>query len=53
MVPAIFISIQMTGSPVPQLGWELEVQMAYLLEKLNGLSTEWVLPNILKEQNLL
>ena len=42
MVPAIFISILMTGNPVPQFGFgsELADGSGYLLEKLNGLSTE-------------
>ncbi|MEA1785061.1 sodium:solute symporter family protein [Arenibacter sp. GZD96] len=43
MVPAIFISIQMTGNPVPQLGMGATVNDGsgvYLLDKLNGLSTE-------------
>ena len=41
MVPAIFISIQMTGNPIPQLGMGGKVEGgAYLLDKLNGLSTE-------------
>ncbi len=41
MVPAIFISIQMTGNPVPQFGMgDTDASGAYLLEKLNGLSTE-------------
>ncbi|MBE99115.1 sodium:solute symporter family protein [Flavobacterium coralii] len=43
MVPAIFISIQMTGNPVPQLGMGGTVadgSGTYLLDKLNGLSTE-------------
>ena len=41
MVPAIFISIQMTGSPIPQLGMGSRGEDGvYLLEKLNGLSTE-------------
>jgi cation/acetate symporter len=43
MVPAIFISIQMTGNPIPQLGMGSTVNDGsglYLLEKLNGLSTE-------------
>ncbi|MBI1226017.1 MAG: cation acetate symporter [Bacteroidetes bacterium] len=34
MVPAIFISFQMTGNPVPQLGF------GQMLDKLDGLSTE-------------
>ncbi|WP_431157923.1 sodium:solute symporter family protein [Winogradskyella poriferorum] len=43
MVPAIFISIQMTGNPIPQLGFGSELNDGsgnYLLEKLDGLSTE-------------
>ncbi|MCC3860943.1 sodium:solute symporter family protein [Pseudemcibacter aquimaris] len=42
MVPAIFISILMTGNPVPQLGFgsELADGSGYLLDKLNGLSVE-------------
>ena len=41
MVPAIFISIQMTGNPIPQLGMGAKgADGIYLLEKLNGLSTE-------------
>jgi cation/acetate symporter len=42
MVPAIFISIQMTGNPFPQLGMGGTVtgSETYLLDKLNGLSTE-------------
>ncbi|MFC4740128.1 sodium:solute symporter family protein [Flavobacterium ponti] len=43
MVPAIFISIQMTGNPIPQLGMGGTVTgdgNVYLLDKLNGLSTE-------------
>jgi len=43
MVPAIFISIQMTGNPIPQLGMGGTVadgSGTYLLDKLNGLSTE-------------
>ena len=43
MVPAIFISIQMTGNVIPQLGMGgtvLDGSGMYLLEKLNGLSTE-------------
>ncbi len=43
MVPAIFISIQMTGNPIPQLGMGSALNDGsglYLLEKLNGLSTE-------------
>ena len=38
MVPAIFISIQMTGNPIPQLGFGSEsADGVYLLDKLNGL----------------
>src|SRR5210317_1027906 len=43
MVPAIFISIQMTGNPIPQLGMGDTLNDGsgvFLLEKLNGLSTE-------------
>lgn len=43
MVPAIFISIQMTGNPIPQLGMGSTINDGsgtYLLHKLNGLSTE-------------
>lgn len=42
MVPAIFISIQMTGNPIPQLGFggELVDGSGFLLDKLDGLSTE-------------
>lgn len=43
MVPAIFISIQMTGNVIPQLGMGSTVVgegNVYLLDKLNGLSTE-------------
>lgn len=42
MIPAIFISIQMTGNPIPQLGMGSTVvgTDTYLLDKLNGLSTE-------------
>ncbi|MFT6137937.1 MAG: cation/acetate symporter [Cyclobacteriaceae bacterium] len=38
MVPAIFISIQMTGNPIPQLGFGgADEQGVYLLDKLDGL----------------
>jgi cation/acetate symporter len=38
MVPAIFISIQMTGNPVPQLGFGgADENGIYLLDKLDGL----------------
>ncbi len=41
MVPAIFISFQVTGNPIPQLGFGSSgAEGTYLLEKLNGLSTE-------------
>ncbi|MDY7395224.1 sodium:solute symporter family protein [Aureibaculum sp. 2210JD6-5] len=42
MVPAIFISIQMTGNPIPQIGMGGKVigESTYLLDKLDGLSTE-------------
>ena len=42
MVPAIFISIQMTGNSIPQLGMGSNVigESVSLLDKLDGLSTE-------------
>tara|TARA_R110002096_G_scaffold84777_1_gene195518 strand:- start:928 stop:2709 length:1782 start_codon:yes stop_codon:yes gene_type:complete len=42
MVPAIFISLMMTGNPIPQLGFGSEVtgEGVYLLDKLDGLSQE-------------
>ncbi len=41
MVPAIFISFQMTGNPIPQLGFGSTGEDGiYLLDKLDGLSTE-------------
>ncbi len=41
MVPAIFISFQMTGNPIPQIGMGGKgADGMYLLKKLNGLSTE-------------
>jgi cation/acetate symporter len=43
MVPAIFISIQMTGNPIPQLGFGGELSdgsSMYLLDKLDNLNTE-------------
>lgn len=43
MIPAIFISIQMTGNPIPQLGFGSKLSDGsgmYLLDKLDGLSTE-------------
>ena len=41
MVPAIFISIQMTGNPIPQLGFGSQgADGIYLLDKLDGLSRE-------------
>ena len=41
MVPAIFISIQMTGNPIPQIGLGSQgADGVYLLEKLDGLSRE-------------
>ena len=41
MVPAIFISIQMTGNPIPQLGFGSQGSDGiYLLDKLDGLSRE-------------
>ncbi len=42
MVPAIFLSIELTGNPIPQLGMggTLLDGGGYLLDKLDGLSTE-------------
>ncbi|NKI27734.1 cation acetate symporter [Arenibacter sp. 6A1] len=43
MVPAIFISLQMTGNPIPQLGMGATINDGsgtFLLDRLNGLSTE-------------
>ena len=43
MVPAIFISFQMTGNPIPQLGFGSQIpdgSGTYLLDKLDGLSTD-------------
>jgi len=43
MVPAIFISIQMTGNPIPQLGFGDQLNdgsSMYLLEKLDNLNVE-------------
>ncbi len=42
MVPAIFISIQMTGNPIPQIGMGSNVvgESISLLDKLDGLSTD-------------
>jgi len=42
MVPAIFISILMTGNPIPQLGFGSTADGSdlYLLDKLDGLNTE-------------
>src|SRR5690606_18799652 len=43
MVPAIFTSFQMTGTPIPQLGMGStfnDGSGTYLMDRLNGLSTE-------------
>ena len=43
MVPAIFISLQMTGNPIPQLGFGSEISdgsSTYLLDKLDNLNVE-------------
>ena len=43
MVPAFFISFQMTGNPIPQFGFGgtlADGSGTYLLDKLDGLSTE-------------
>lgn len=48
MVPAIFISIMMTGNPIPQLGFGSELKPefggGFLLDRLDGLSTELGFP---------
>lgn len=42
LVPAVFISLMITGNPVPQLGFgsTIEGTDTYLLDKLDGLSQE-------------
>ncbi len=41
MVPAIFISLMLTGNPIPQLGFGAKTaDGVYLLDKLDGLVTE-------------
>lgn len=41
MVPAIFISLQLTGNPIPQLGFGSTLNDGtYLLDKVDGLLTE-------------
>lgn len=42
LVPAIFISIMMTGHPIPQIGFGSKVvgEDVYLLDKLDGLSEQ-------------
>ncbi|MFD1186671.1 sodium:solute symporter family protein [Pontibacter rugosus] len=41
MVPAVFISIMLTGNPIPQLGLGSQVSDGtYLLDKLDGMLTE-------------
>ena len=44
MVPAIFISLMMTGNPIPQLGFGSELTPeyggGYLLDRLDGISEE-------------
>ncbi len=44
MVPAIFISMMMTGNPIPQLGFGSELTQeyggGYLLDRLDGISQE-------------
>ncbi len=41
MVPAIFVSMQLTGSPIPQVGLGSTVaDGTYLLDKLDGILTE-------------
>jgi cation/acetate symporter len=41
MVPAIFISLQLTGTPIPQIGFGSTLEDGtYLLDKVDGLLTE-------------
>ncbi len=43
LVPAVFISILMTGNPIPQIAWGGELAAepgVYLMDKLDGLSQE-------------
>ncbi|WP_161890424.1 sodium:solute symporter family protein [Pontibacter russatus] len=41
MVPAIFISLMLTGNPIPQLGLGSELKEGgYMLDKLDGMLTE-------------
>jgi len=42
MVPAVFVSIQLTGNPIPQLGFgsKLAGEEVYLLDRLDGLLTD-------------
>lgn len=42
MVPAIYISIELTGNPIPQIGFGSHVrgENVYLLDKLDGLMAE-------------
>ena len=41
MIPAIFISIMLTGNPIPQLGFGSQLESGvYLLDKLDGLHEE-------------
>lgn len=48
MVPAIFVSLMMTGNPVPQLGFGSELTDAYgggyLLDRLDGMSEQLGFP---------
>jgi cation/acetate symporter len=48
MVPAIFISIMMTGNPIPQLGFGSELKPefggGFLLDRLDGLSEDLGFP---------
>jgi cation/acetate symporter len=40
MVPAIFLSIQLAGNPIPQIGFGGGNEGGYLLDQLDGMSTE-------------
>ena len=47
-VPAIYLSLQATGNPIPQLGFGSKtMDGVYLLEKLNQLSVDLGFENIL------
>ena len=52
MLPAIFISMMVTGNIIPQIGFgSASSDGIYLLDKLDGLHGSLVLMNILLEKN--